>query len=204
MNKITWKPGTFEYPIPAVMISCGTMERSNIITVAWTGIINTKPAMVYISVRPERYSHSIIVENKEFIINLTNEKLTYATDWCGVKTGEKVDKFKEMKLHKEKATIVNCPMISEAPVSIECKVKEIKKLGSHDMFIAEVVAINAEKEYFDKTGAFDISKCKLIAYANGGYYSLGRKIGKFGYSVQKNKKNGKDNKKIKLNNIKIN
>lgn len=192
MGKITWKPGTFEYPIPAAMISCGTMQKSNIITVAWTGVINTNPAMVYISVRPERYSHDIILKSGEFVINLTNEELAYATDWCGVKSGRDVDKFKKMHLTKQKASVVKCPMIAEAPVSIECKVKEIKKLGSHDMFIAEVLAINAEEKYFNKNGGFEISKCKLIAYANGGYYSLGKKVGKFGYSVQKKKKKKKE------------
>ena len=175
MGKVTWKAGTFEYPIPAAMVSCGTMEKSNIITVAWTGVINTNPAMVYISVRPERYSYEIIKDSKEFVINLTNEHLAYATDWCGVKSGKDVDKFDKMHLTKERATIVQCPMIVESPVSIECKVKEIKKLGSHDMFLAEVVAINADEKYFDKKGAFDISKCDLIAYANGGYYVLGKK-----------------------------
>ena len=191
MSKMMWKPGTFEYPIPAAMISCGTMEKSNIITVAWTGIINTKPPMVYISIRPERYSHDIIKEKGEFVINLTNDTLAFATDWCGVKSGREVDKFEKMKLTKEIADFVRCPMIQEAPVSIECKVKEIKKLGSHDMFIAEVLAIHADEKYFDKKGAFDIAKCNLIAYANGGYYVLGKKVGKFGYSVQKKRKNKK-------------
>ena len=189
MSKVTWKPGTFLYPIPAVMVSCGTMEKSNIITVAWTGIINTNPAMVYISVRPTRYSYNIIKSQKEFVINLTTKELAKATDWCGVKTGAKVDKFKEMKLHKEKASIVKCPMIQESPVSVECKVKEIKELGSHTMFIAEVVAINADEKYIDNKGAFDITKCDLIAYANGNYMTMGKKIGKFGFSVRKNKKN---------------
>ena len=128
MPKVTWKPGTFIYPIPAVMVSCGSMEKANILTVAWTGIINTNPAMVYISVRPERYSYNIIKEKGEFVINLTTEKLAYATDWCGVKTGAKVDKFKEMKLTKEKLNFVSCPGIKESPISIECKVKEIKEL----------------------------------------------------------------------------
>lgn len=189
MSKVTWKPGTFLYPIPAVMVSCGTMEKSNIITVAWTGIINTNPAMVYISVRPTRYSYNIIKSQKEFVINLTTKELAKATDWCGVKTGAKVDKFKEMKLHKEKASIVKCPMIQESPVSVECKVKEIKELGSHTMFIAEVVAINADEKYIDNKGAFDITKCDLIAYANGNYMAMGKKIGKFGFSVRKKKKN---------------
>lgn len=188
MGKVTWKPGTFLYPLPAIMVSCGTMEKSNIITVAWTGILNTNPAMVYISVRTERYSYHLIKEQGEFVINLTNKNLVRATDWCGVKTGAKVDKFKEMKLHKEKANFVKCPMIKESPVSIECKVKEIKELGSHHMFIADVLAINSDEKYIDEKGAFDISKCDLIAYSNGHYYQMGKKIGKFGFSVQKKKK----------------
>ena len=187
MSKVMWKPGTFLYPLPAVMVSCGTMEKSNIITVAWTGILNTNPAKVYISVRPTRYSYNLIKENREFAINLTNKQLAKATDWCGVKTGAKVDKFKEMKLHKEKANFVKCPMIKESPVSVECRVTEIKELGSHHMFVADVLAINADEKYIDEKGAFDISKCDLIAYSNGHYYSLGKKIGKFGYSVQKRK-----------------
>lgn len=191
MSKVTWKSGTFLYPLPAVMVSCGNMEKSNIITVAWTGILNTNPAMVYISVRPTRYSYNLIKESGEFVINLTTKDLAYATDWCGVKTGAKVDKFAEMHLTKEKAKFVKCPMIKESPVSVECKVKEIKELGSHHMFVAEVLAINADEKYIDEKGAFDISKCNLIAYSNGNYYSLGKKIGKFGFSVQKNKKRRK-------------
>lgn len=187
MSKVMWKPGTFIYPIPAVMVSCGNMEKSNIITVAWTGILNTNPAMCYISVRPERYSYNIIKETGEFIINLTNKDLAYATDWCGVKSGKNVDKFKSMNLTKEKANFVNCPCIKESPVSIECRVKEIKELGSHHMFMAEVLSINAKEEYIDEKGAFDITKCDLIAYANGKYFELGKQVGKFGYSVQKKK-----------------
>ena len=188
MSKVIWKPGTFIYPIPAVMVTCGTIEKSNIITVAWTGILNTNPAMCYISVRPEIYSHDIIKEKGEFVINLTTKQLAYATDWCGVKSGKNVDKFKEMKLTKEKANFVKAPLIKESPVSVECKVKEIVPLGSHDMFVAEVLSIDVDEKYIDEKGAFDISKCDLIAYANGGYYSLNKKIGKFGYSVQKKKK----------------
>lgn len=187
MSKVTWKPGTFLYPIPVVMVSCGDMEKSNIITVAWTGIANTDPAMVYISVRKERHSYEIIKSTKEFVINLTNQKLVKATDWCGVKTGAKVDKFKEMHLTKEKSNFVKCPQIKESPVSVECQVVEEKDLGSHTMFLAKVVAINADEKYIDEKGAFDISKCDLVAYANGGYYALGKKIGKFGFSVQKKK-----------------
>lgn len=191
MSKVTWKSGTFIYPLPAVMVSCGTMEESNIITVAWTGIINTDPAMCYISVRPTRRSYEMIKKTGEFVINLTTKDLAYATDWCGVKTGAKVDKFKEMKLTKEKANFVNCPMIKESPVSVECKVKEIRELGSHHMFVAEILGINADEKYINENGAFDISKCDLIAYSNGNYYSLGKKIGRFGFSVQKKKKTAK-------------
>ena len=195
MSKVTWKSGTFIYPLPAVMVSCGTMEESNIITVAWTGIINTDPAMCYISVRPTRHSYEMIKKTGEFVINLTTKDLAYATDWCGVKTGAKVDKFKEMKLTKEKANFVSCPMIKESPVSVECKVKEIRELGSHHMFVAEILGINADEKYINENGAFDISKCDLIAYSNGNYYSLGKKIGRFGFSVQKKKKQQKNQKK---------
>lgn len=191
MSRTIWKPGTFIYPLPVVMVSCGDMDNSNIITVAWTGILNTTPAMCYISVRPERYSYNLIKESKEFVINLTTKDLVYKVDWCGVKTGAKVDKFKEMNLTKEKAKNVKCPIIKESPVAIECRVKEIKKLGSHDMFVAEVLSIDADDKYIDDKGAFDISKCDLITYANGKYFSLGKQVGKFGYSVQKKKRKGK-------------
>ena len=207
MVKRMWKSGTFIYPIPAVMVSSGNMEKSNIITVAWTGILNTNPAIVYISVRPERYSYNLIRESKEFVINLTTEKLTYETDWCGVRSGSKFDKFKEMGLTKEKANFVNAPLIKESPVSIECKVIDEKNFGSHTTFIAEVLCINADEKYFDEKGAFDISKCNLIAYANGGYYTLGKKIGKFGYSVEKNnsnKRNFKGRKKAEKEYLIIN
>ena len=189
MSKKIWKSGTFIYPIPAVLVTSGDMKNSNILTVAWTGILNTNPAIVYISVRPERYSYNLIKKNKEFAINLTNEKLAYATDWCGVRSGAKFDKFKEMKLTKEKAEFIKAPLIKESPVSIECKVIEERNFGSHTMFVAEVLSIDADEKYIDEKGAFDISKCDLIAYANGGYYKLGKKLGKFGYSVAKKKKN---------------
>ncbi len=192
MSRKEWKPGTFIYPIPAVMVTSGNMKKSNIMTVAWTGIINTNPAMCYISVRPERYSYNLIKDSGEFVINLTNEKLAFATDWCGVKSGAKYDKFKEMNLTKEKAKHVKCPIIKESPVAIECKVKEIRELGSHHMFIAQILSIDADEKYIDEKGAFDISKCNLIAYANGGYYDLNKKIGKFGFSVEKKKKRSKN------------
>ena len=187
MGKEMRKPGTFLYPIPAVLVTSGTMEKSNIMTVAWTGIINTNPPIVYISVRPERYSYHLIKENKEFVINLTTEKLAFATDWCGVKSGAKLDKFKEMKLTKEKANFVKCPMIKESPVSVECRVIEEKNYGSHTQFVAEVLAINADKQYINEKGGFDITKCNLISYSNGGYFTQGKKIGRFGFSVKKKK-----------------
>lgn len=194
MSKKVWKAGTFIYPIPAVLVTSGDMEKSNIITVAWTGIMNTNPAIVYISVRPERYSYNLIKEKKEFAINLTNKDLAFATDWCGVRSGAKFDKFKEMKLTKEKANFIEAPLIKESPVSIECKVIEEKTYGSHTTFIAEVLSIDADEKYMDENGAFDISKCELIAYANGGYYELGKKIGKFGYSVEKKKTKNRNRK----------
>lgn len=198
-SKRVWKSGTFIYPIPAALVSSGTMEKSNILTVAWTGIINTNPAIVYVSIRPERYSYNLIKKNKEFVINLTNENLVYETDWCGVKSGSEFDKFKELNLTKQKGKFVKCPLIKESPVSIECKVIEEKQYGSHVCFIAEVLSIDADNKYFDENGAFDISKCNLIAYANGGYYSLGKKLGTFGYSVSKKNKNKIKNVREKNN-----
>ena len=189
MGKQNWKPGNMLNPVPAVMVSVTDENgRSNIITVAWAGTICTNPPMVSISVRPSRYSYDIIDRTGEFVINLTNQELVKACDYCGVVSGRDVDKFKEMNLTKEPAKFVKCPMIKESPVSVECRVKEIKKLGSHHMFVAEVLGINADEKYIDEKGAFDISKCDLIAYSNGKYYSMGKKIGKFGFSVEKNKK----------------
>ncbi len=161
------------------------MEKSNVLTVAWTGTICTDPAMTYISIRPERYSYNLIKENMEFVINLTTRDLAKATDWCGVKSGANVDKFKEMGLTKEKAQFVSCPIIKESPVCIECKVVEIKELGSHHMFIAKVLSIDADEKYFDENGKFCLERCDLIAYSHGQYYTLGENIGKFGFSVKK-------------------
>lgn len=173
------------YPLPAVMVSCGDMENSNIITVAWTGTICTNPAMTYVSIRPERYSYDIIKSTGEFVINLTTSELAYATDWAGVRSGKDYDKFKELGLTKEKATNVNCPLIKESPVCIECRVKEIKELGSHHMFIAEVLSVDADEKYMDETGRFCLEKANLITYSHGQYYELGKNIGKFGFSVKK-------------------
>ena len=187
MSKVIWNPGNFVNPVPAVLVTSGDMENSNIMTVAWTGTLNSTPALAYISVRKERYSYNIIKENKEFVINLTNKELVYATDWCGVRSGAKYDKFKEMKLTKEAANFVKAPLIGESPASIECEVIDEIDYGSHTMFVGKVLSIDADEKYLDENGAFDISKCGLIAYANGGYYLLGDKLGKFGYSVQKKK-----------------
>ena len=185
MGKVTWKPGTLVYPIPAVLVSCGTMKNANVFTVAWTGTICTDPAMTYISVRPERFSYDLIKENMEFVINLTNEELAYATDFAGVRSGKDMDKFEKLNLTKEKATRVSCPMIKESPVSIECKVVEIKELGSHHMFIAEVLAVNVDEKYFDENDRFCMEECNLITYSHGKYYTLGKELGKFGFSVKK-------------------
>ncbi len=197
MSKISWKPGTMIYPLPAIMVSCGsTEEEFNIITIAWTGTICSNPPMCYISVRPNRHSYEIIKKNMEFVINLTTEDLVFATDWCGVKSGKDFNKFKEMNLTPEKAQLVKAPLIAESPVNIECVVKEIKQLGSHDMFIAEVVAINADDKYLDKeTGAFDFASAKPLCYSHGKYFNLGDLLGTFGYSVMKlktKKKKGLD------------
>jgi len=189
MSKVTWKPGTMVYPVPAVMVSCGdTIDNYNIITIAWTGTICSDPPMCYISIRKSRHSHAIIKKTKEFVINITTKDLAKATDWCGVKSGSKFNKFKEMNLTAIKATKIKAPMIKESPINIECKVTEIKELGTHDMFLAEVVAVNADKHYLDKNGAFDLSKANPIAYSHGHYYNLGSYIGKYGWSVEKKKK----------------
>ena len=185
MSKQIWKPGTMVYPLPAVMVTCGDMEKSNIITVAWTGTICTNPAMTYVSIRPERYSYDIIKNTGEFVINLTTSDLAFATDWAGVKSGREVDKFEILGLTKEKAINVKCPLIKESPICIECKVKEIKELGSHHMFIAEVLSVDADEDYFDENGRFCLEKARPITYSHGEYYELGKKIGKFGFSVKK-------------------
>jgi flavin reductase (DIM6/NTAB) family NADH-FMN oxidoreductase RutF len=188
--KVPFKPGTLIYPLPAIMVSCGSSpENYNIITIAWTGTICTEPPMCYISVRKERHSYPIIKETGEFVINLTTESLAKATDWCGVRSGKNHNKFKEMGLTPEIAQIVKAPLIKESPLNIECKVVEVKELGSHDMFIANVVAINADDNYIDKaTGAFQLNHAKPLAYSHGKYYGLGQKIGSFGWSVAKKKK----------------
>ena len=186
MAKQVWKAGNMVYPLPAVMVSTADKEgNTNIFTVAWTGTVCTNPAMVYISVRPERYSHDIIEETGEFVINLVTKDLTYATDYCGVRSGRDVDKFKEMNLTPLPSKMIDAVGIEESPVNIECKVVEVKKLGSHDMFIAEVVNVTVDDRYMDESNKFNLNDSDLVAYSHGEYFTLGEKIGTFGYSVRK-------------------
>ena len=192
MAKQTWKAGNMLYPLPAVMVSVTDGKgQDDIITVAWTGTICTNPPMVYISVRPSRFSHHMLMETGEFVINLTTEKLTRATDYCGVRSGRDVDKFKETGLTREKAEFVKAPMIKESPVSIECRVTEVKKLGSHDMFLAEVLAVHADEEYMDENNRFDLNRARAMVYSHGEYLGIGKKLGTFGYSVKKRRKSAK-------------
>ncbi|MGN9222989.1 flavin reductase family protein [Coprococcus comes] len=197
MAKQIWKPGNMLYPLPAVMVSVADKEGNpNIITVAWAGTVCTNPPMVSISVRPERYSYHMIDETGEFVINLTTEKLAYATDYCGVRSGKDVDKFKELHLTPEKAEYVNAPLIAESPVNIECKVVKKETPGSHHIFLAEVKAVHVDDAYMDQKGRFALEKTDPIVYVHGQYYSLGKLLGTFGYSVKKpTKKNGKKKKK---------
>ena len=187
MGKQIWKPGNMVYPLPAVMVSCADKKgNANIITVAWTGTVCTNPAMVYISVKPERYSYDLIKESGEFVINLTTEKLAKATDWCGVRSGRDFDKWNEMKLTKGKAEKLEyARTIKESPVNIECKVTEIKELGSHHMFLAMVQSVQVDEKYMNKTGKFELNKTGLLTYSHGEYHILGKPLGRFGWSVKK-------------------
>ena len=186
MAKQHWKPGNMLYPVPAVMVSCGREgEKPNIVTVAWAGTISSSPAMLSVSIRPERYSHAIIKETGEFVVNLVTKELAFACDYCGVKSGKDIDKYKEMKLTPSNSQVIKAPGIEESPVNIECKVIEIKSLGSHDLFIAEVVGVNVDDKYMSSTGKFNLNSTGLVAYSHGEYFELGKKLGKFGYSVQK-------------------
>lgn len=196
MAKQNWKAGNMVYPVPAVMVSCQRgEEKPNIITVAWCGTVCTSPAMVSISIRPERYSYNIIKESGEFVINLVTKQLTYATDYCGVRSGRDVDKFKEMKLTPQKSQYMKTPAIAECPVNIECKVIKILPLGSHDLFLGEVMGVTVDDQYMDEKGKFHLNQAGLTAYSHGEYFELGKKIGKFGYSVQKKKKSTLKHKK---------
>ena len=197
MAKQLWKPGNMIYPLPAVMVSVTDGEgNDNIITVAWTGTVCTNPAMAYISVRPSRYSYDMIRKTGEFVINLTTEELAFATDFCGVRSGRDVDKFRKLNLTKEKAQFVSAPMIGEAPVSIECRVREVRELGSHDMFLADVLAVHADEAYMDKNNRFRLNDAGLLVYSHGEYLAGGRKVGTFGYSVKKEQQKKQMQKKL--------
>lgn len=187
MEKEHWKAGNMLYPVPVVMVSCGRKgEKPNIITVAWAGTICSDPAMVSISIRKERFSHDIIKDTKEFVINLVNKKLVRATDFCGVKSGREVDKFAEARLTPQESQKVDVPGIEESPLNIECQVVEVKELGSHDMFIAKVVGVTVDDQYLDDKGKFNLNASGLVSYSHGEYFELGKKLGSFGYSVKKN------------------
>ena len=185
MTKVTWKAGTMLAPVPPALISCGTIEKPNVMTAAWTGIICTEPTLVYVSIRPSRYSNELIRQTGEFVINIPTTKLAKAVDLCGIKSGRGINKFQLAGITAAPCEKINAPQVSEAPVSLECKVKEITSLGTHDMFLAEVVAVDVDEAYINGKQALDLQKAGLLAYAHGFYYGLGRKIGKFGWSVEK-------------------
>lgn len=188
--KQSWKPGTMIYPLPAVLVSCGESEQEyNLFTVAWTGTVCTNPPMCYISVRPERHSYDIIKRTGEFVINLTTASLARATDWCGVRSGRDYDKFSEMGLTAEPAAVVSAPVVGESPVSIECRVRQVIELGSHDMFLADVVNVLVDEQYINPdTGKLELDRAEIITYSHGEYFRLGEMIGHFGWSVRKKKK----------------
>jgi len=186
MAKQIWKAGNMLYPLPVVLVTVADGEgRENVLTVAWTGTVCTNPAMLSISVRPDRFSHGMLVKTGEFVVNLTTEALARAVDFCGVRSGRDIDKFDAMRLTCEKASQVAAPLIAESPVNIECRVTERKQLGCHDLFLAEVLCVHADETYIDRTGRFDLSLAKPIVYSHGVYYGLGRQLGRFGYSVEK-------------------
>ena len=195
-GRMLWKPGNMVYPVPAVMVTAADREgKSNIITIAWTGTVCTNPPMAYISVRPERYSYGMLKETGEFVINLTTEKLVRATDYCGVKSGRDTDKWKETGLTPIPAQEVNVPLIKESPVNIECRVSEIRELGSHHMFLARVVAVDVDEAYLNEHGRFELQKAAPIVYSHGEYYGLSSLLGTFGYSVRKKTVPARGNKK---------
>ena len=188
MSKIEWKGGALLAPVPPTMITCGTLDAPNVMTVAWTGILNTKPPKTYISVRPERFSHPMILRSGEFVINLTTEKLVKAADFCGVRSGRDLDKFAHCGLHPEASCRVAAPSLAESPLSLECKVTDRVSLGSHDMFVADIVCVTVDESLLTPEGKLCLDKCGLAAYAHGEYFALGKKLGSFGYSVRKKKK----------------
>lgn len=194
MSKIKWNAGTLLGPVPPALITCGTLEKPNIMTAAWTGIINSKPPKTYVSIRPERYSHDLIKESGEFVINLTPSNLVRAADFCGVRSGRDVDKFKACNLTAEKSNEVSAPSLSEAPVSIECRVYDVVSLGSHDMFLADIVAVSVDDKYIDEAGKLHLEKAALASYTHGDYFAQGKKIGSFGFSVKKKHHNNPNTK----------
>lgn len=187
-TKEQWKGSVITSPIPPTLVTCGSMDSSNVFTVAWTGIVNTQPPITYISVRPERYSYELIKSSGEFVINLPTEQLVRAVDYCGVKSGRNTDKFKDMALKIQPSSEVGCPLLEQSPVNIECKVREIIELGTHHMFLADIVKLDVAKELIDSSGRLALEKAGLLAYAHGEYFALGKKLGSFGYSVRKKKK----------------
>ena len=191
MAKINWKGSTLLGPLPPVMVSCGTMDKSNIITIAWTGILNTHPPKTYISVRPQRHSYQIIKESGEFTLNLTPTHLIRAADYCGMYTGAKVDKFAKCGLTKEEGHEVACPSIAECPLSLECRVTDIVPLGTHDMFIADIVSVRADESLLDDKGKLCMERANLAAFAHGEYFALGRRLAAFGFSAKKKHKQKK-------------
>lgn len=189
IRKKIWKPGNMLYPLPAVMVSAARPdEKPNIITVAWAGTINSDPAMLSVSVRKERYSHAILCETREFVVNLVNEPLVRACDYCGVRSGRDVDKFAQMKLTAIPVEGVRAPAIAESPVNLACKVTQVLPLGSHDMFLAKIVSVTVDERYLDEKGTFHLNDAGLVAYSHGAYFRLGKELGTFGYSVRRSKK----------------
>ena len=185
MSKVTWEGAALLAPVPPALVSCGTLEAPNVLTAAWTGIICSKPPRTYVSIRPERYSHGIIEQHREFVINLPSASLVRETDLCGVKSGRDTDKFKLCNLTPEEGIKVSAPSIAQCPISLECKVFDIKRLGSHDMFLADIVAVRVDEQYLDRTGRLMIERCNLLSYAHGSYFAPGEALGTFGFSVRK-------------------
>ena len=185
MSKQVWKPGNLLAPVPPVLVSCGSLEKPNLITIAWAGTINSDPVRVSISVRPQRYSHGLIRESGEFVINLPTPKILRAVDWCGVKSGRDLDKFQAMGLTAISGSAVSAPVLAESPVNLECRVFQTIPLGSHDLFLADVVAVDVDEELLDEAGRLRLDKAGLAAYVHGTYYALGKQLGTFGFSVRK-------------------
>lgn len=195
MEKLIWSPGAMLAPVPPALVTCGSEEKPNVMTVGWTGILNTKPPKTYISVRPERFSYNLLKETREFVINLPTVQLARSVDFCGVRSGKDIDKFAHCGLTLEKGSSVSVPSIAECPISIECRITDSVLLGTHEMFIADICAVKVSPDVVDENGKLEIQKCNLLAYAHGTYFSLGKQIGTFGFSVKKKKKKSYQNDK---------